>query len=75
MGLELKLVMVFKTSAGNKISITVDDPRTDVTETEIKATMDLIVEKNIFAPNGSDVVEALEARVVKTDTTSYDLAI
>ena len=40
----------------------------------IKAVMDLIVAKNIFAPNGANLVEAFEATVV-TDTTSYDLVI
>ena len=42
---------------------------------EIKEVMDLIVEKNIFAPNGADLVDTVEAKIVVTDTTEYDLAI
>ncbi|RDY26573.1 DUF2922 domain-containing protein, partial [Romboutsia weinsteinii] len=61
--------------AGNKVSLTVADPRSDVTEQEIKDAMEVIVTNNIFAPNGSELVEALEARVVKTDTTDYDLEV
>ena len=51
-GIEIKLLMSFMTSSGRKVSLFVTDPREDVTETEIKEVMDLIIEKNIFAPNG-----------------------
>ncbi|WP_278308489.1 DUF2922 family protein [Paraclostridium sordellii] len=37
--------------------------------------MDMIVEKNIFVPNGADIVEAVEAKVVVTDTTEFDLVV
>ena len=70
-----RLVMTFKTDDDKKISLSVDDPREDVSEAEIKSAMDLIVAKNIFAPGGCDIVEALEAKVVVTDTTSYDLEL
>lgn len=43
-----KLVMVFKNSVGKNVSISIDDPKDNITETEIKTTMELIVEKNIF---------------------------
>ena len=42
---------------------------------EIKSAMDLVVEKNIFAPNGGDIVATVEAKVVVTDTTEYDLVL
>ncbi len=37
--------------------------------------MELVVSKNIFAPNGLDLVSALEAKVVVTETTPFDLVI
>ena len=46
-GIEVKLLMSFMTSSGRKVSLFVTDPREDVTETEIKQVMDLIIEKNI----------------------------
>ena len=70
-----RLVMTFKTDDDKKISLSVDDPREDVSEAEIKSAMDLVVAKNIFAPGGCDIVEAIEAKVVITDTTSYDLEL
>ena len=70
-----RLVMTFKTTGDKKVSLSVDNPREDITESEIKDAMDLVVSKNIFAPNGADIVSAVEAKVVVTDTTSYDLEL
>ena len=70
-----RLVMTFKTTDDKKVSLSVDNPREDITETEIKSAMDLVVEKNIFAPNGADIVSTVEAKVVVTDTTEYDLML
>ena len=70
-----KLVMVFKNSVGKNVSISIDDPKDNITETEIKTTMELIVEKNIFKKNDYAFVEAVEAKIVTTDTTEYDLVL
>ena len=70
-----KLVMVFKNSVGKNDSISIDDPKDNITETEIKTTMELIVEKNIFKKNDYAFVEAVEAKIVTTDTTEYDLVL
>ena len=70
-----RLLMTFKTSDDKKVSLSIDDPREDITETEIKSAMDLVVERNIFAPNGGDIVATVEAKVVVTDTTEYDLVL
>ena len=74
-GVEIKLLMSFMTSNDNKVSLYVTDPREDVTENEIKEVMDLIVEKNIFAPNGEDIVSAKEAKIVQTETTEFDFVV
>lgn len=74
-GIEVKLLMTFMTQFGRKVSLFVTDPREDLTEAEIKAVMDLIVEKNIFAPNGEDIVSAKEAKIVQTETTEFDLVV
>ena len=74
-GGEIKLLMSFLTSRGKKVSLFVTDPRDDIKESEIKAVMDLIIEKNIFAPNGEDIVSAKEAKIVQTETTEFDLVV
>ena len=73
MEIKTKLLMTFKTSDDKKVSITVDNPREDLTEEEVKTAMELIKEKNIFAPGGSDLASLVSAKVVETDTTNYDL--
>ena len=70
-----KLLMTFKTDGDRKVSLVVDDPREDISELEIKSAMDLVIAKNIFAPNGDDIVQAVDAKVVVTDTTPYDLVL
>ena len=74
-GIEVKLLMTFMTESGRKVSLFVTNPREDVTESEIKTVMDLIVEKNIFAPNGEDIVSAKEAKIVQTEITEFDLVV
>ena len=44
MEIKTKLLMTFKTSDDKKVSITVDNPREDLTETEIKEAMNTIIE-------------------------------
>ena len=73
MELNRKLVMTFKTTDDKKVSLTVDNPREDLTEEEVKTAMELIKEKNIFTPGGADLASLVSAKVVETDTTNYDL--
>ena len=70
-----RLVMSFKNELDRVVSISVDDPREDISEIEIKNFMDMVVEKQIFNPNGSEIVDVVEAKVVVTDTTEYDLVV
>ena len=73
MKIKKKLVMTFKTTDDKKVSLTVDNPREDLSEEEVKTAMELIIEKNIFAPGGADLASLVSAKVVQTDTTNYDL--
>lgn len=70
-----RLVMSFKNTFWRVVFISVDDPREGVDEAEIKKVMDMIVEKNIFDPNVGDIVEIVEAKIVITDTTEFDLVV
>lgn len=73
--METRLVMYFKTARGSRCSISVIDPKEDVTEEEIKNLMDLIITKNIFKINNFSLTEALEAKVIQTDVLEYDLVV
>ena len=72
---ERKLIMTFKNTLGNSFSITIDDPREDIQETDIINAMNLIKEKNIFQPKGYDIAECVSAKVVDSTTTEYNLTI
>lgn len=70
-----KLLMSFMTTSGKRVSISVDDPREDLTEEEIETAMSMIVSKNIFKPSGENLVSLVEAKVIDTNTTEYDLVL
>ena len=70
-----KLVMIFKNEVDKQVSLSLDNPKDTITESEIKAAMDLIVEKNIFKKNGYFLVATVEAQIVDTQSTEYDLVI
>ena len=72
---ERKLIMTFKNTLGNSFSITIDDPREDIEETDIINAMNLIKDKNTFQPKGYDIAECVSAKVVDSTTTEYNLTI
>ena len=69
------LYMTFKNTLGNSCTITVEDPRDDIEETDIINAMNLIKEKNIFQPKGHDLVTAVSAKIVDAETIEYSLVI
>lgn len=75
MEIKKKLVMTFKTSNGKNFSLSVDDPRENLTESEIKSAMTLVLSKGVFVVNGEELAALVDAKVVQTDTTEYDLVV
>ena len=72
MEIKKKLVMSFKNVKDKQV---IENPKDDLTEENIKSVMDLIVSKNIFSVGGFDLASVVEAKVVETNTTPYDLVI
>ena len=72
---DIKLLMTFKNTIGNNFTLTLDEPREDLEESDIITAMNLIKEKNIFLPKGYDIAECVSANVVDSTTTEYDLEI
>ena len=69
----LKLVMTFENEDGGKVNLSIVDPRGDINEEEIREAMELVVEKDIFQPNGLSLARPLYARIVNTETTEFEL--
>ena len=69
----LKLVMTFENEDGGKVNLSILDPKGGISEDEIRQAMELVVEKDIFEPNGLSLVKPLYAKIVNTETTEFDL--
>ncbi len=66
------LELVFKNAAGKKVTLNIEEPKATVTKAEIDAAMNVIVENNIFATTGGDIVEAVEGRMRTTTTNTIE---
>ena len=71
--IKTRLEMEFKDIEGKKFSISLDDPREDLTEIEVKTAMDQVVDKNIFFTKEGDVVETVGARIVTTTVEELEI--
>jgi hypothetical protein len=65
------LRLTFKDASGRSSSITLPQPREDLTSAEIEAAMDLVIARNIFTTSGGDLIEKYDIKIV--DTTTNDL--
>ena len=69
-----RLVMVFKTDADTNVSLSIDNPKDNLQESAIKSAMQIVIDKNVFAPREEKLVALVEARIVVTNTNEYELA-
>ena len=65
------LRMVFRNAEDKNVTITLDNPRPDVTGAEIEAAMDLVIARNIITSSGGDLVAKQDIRII--DSTTNDL--
>ena len=63
------LRMTFLTAAGNRVSITVDNPKDDLTQAQVQTAMDTIISKNILLATGGDLTAIDSAAIINTTTT------
>ncbi|ATW24517.1 DUF2922 domain-containing protein [Candidatus Formimonas warabiya] len=65
------LRMTFAAADGSSMSISLDNPKAGLTNTEIEGVMDTLIGKNIFQSAGGNLVAKKDAKIV--DTTTSDL--
>jgi hypothetical protein len=63
--------MTFTSQAGRNVTITLENPRADLTAAEIEAAMDLVIARNIFTSSGGDLVIKQDIKII--DSTTNDL--
>lgn len=67
------LELIFETAAGKAITLSVDDPRENLTTPELLAGMQTIIAQNIFEVEGSPFVLAKGARIIERNVAEYKL--
>ncbi|WP_427338020.1 DUF2922 domain-containing protein [Caloranaerobacter sp. DY30410] len=68
-----KLEMIFKNQLDKKTTISIDNPRDDLTEEQVSAAMNEIILKNVFSSSGGDLVAIAGARIVTTDVQELNV--
>ncbi|MDK2821762.1 MAG: hypothetical protein PWP31_1727 [Clostridia bacterium] len=64
-----RLELIFQNAAGRRTTISIQDPRDDLTEAEVQAAMELIINRNIFTSSGGDLTAVIGARIVSRSVT------
>lgn len=62
--MERTLQLTFRNEEGRRQTLTLADPRDNLTANEVEEVMNLILQKNIFSGSGGDLIEALAAQVI-----------
>lgn len=71
--MEYSLQMVFITETSEKTSITISEVDPDLTNPEVVALMDTIIENNIFETKKGALVSKYSAQVVQRKVTKWEL--
>ena len=61
-----KLVMSFLTTQGATSSMTIDAPKDELTEPEVRAVMESIITQNVFNTSKGDLAEIKSAQIITT---------
>lgn len=68
------LRMTFNNALGKAVSITLQEPKADLTTAQIEAVMDQIIAKDIFLTSGGALVSKRDVKIVDTTTNDmYDM--
>ena len=65
------LRMTYNNSLGKAVTITLPQPKANLTAAQIEAVMDQIIAKNIFLTSGGELISKRDVKIV--DTTTDDL--
>ncbi|WCJ75375.1 DUF2922 domain-containing protein [Clostridium botulinum] len=66
--------LIFKSSEGEKVSMSINNAKENLKKDEISAAMDTVIEKNIFDTKYGNLVEKAGAQVIERNVTKYEMA-
>ena len=72
---ERTLYMTFTNALGNRMTLSLDNANPDLKAQEVKTFMELVMQKKIFQPGGYELQAIHSAKVVDSETNSFDLVI
>ncbi|ANU11110.1 hypothetical protein BBH88_12790 [Planococcus antarcticus DSM 14505] len=67
------LELIFTTTTGKDVTLTVDEPRADVTDAELLAGMQAIITQDVFEVEGSSLSTVKGARIVERNIVEYEV--
>lgn len=67
------LELIFETSAGKAVVLSVEEPREDLTALELATGMQTIITQNIFEVEGEHFALAKGARVIERNVVDYEI--
>ncbi len=70
-----RLELIFENQVGKNVTYSLDSPVEPADPVAVSAAMDTIIEENIFATSGGDVVKKKGARIVDRQVTDIELDI
>lgn len=62
------LEMVFRNVGGKTVTLSLVEPKEDITLAQVKAVMDEIVAKKVFTSKTGDLIQVVEARIASRDS-------
>jgi hypothetical protein len=71
---ETTLRLIFKNSNGTRTTISIPDPRQDLTAAEVASAMNFMISSGIFQPRGYELTEIISAEIVATEVTELAVA-
>jgi hypothetical protein len=63
------LEMQFETSGGKKLTISVDEPRANLTALEVETGMQALIASSVFEVNGFGLTSAFSARLIERNVS------
>lgn len=69
-----RLQMIFQSESGGRNTVSILDPKPDLTEAEVQSAMQTILTANIFETNGGDLASIVGARVVRQEVTEFNIS-
>ncbi len=69
--MEYSLSLVFLNSIGSKSALTITDVKQDISADEVKALMNLIIEKDFFLTSKGSFVKPYSAQLVQREVTKF----